>query len=221
MARAGLDRELAALRREVLALGLGAAAAVERAARALRAGDVALAQGVIAGNRRLAARRGRIEDHALWVIAAQQPVAGDLRRVVGALAVAGELARIGDYAKGLAKAARRLAAVPAPPLPAGLDALVARVLALLRGSLDAYAREDVAAAARLWREDDAVDALRAQLYAELFAAMGAWSGHIEPATRLLRAVHRLERIADRATNICERVAFIATGAAGAFRPRDP
>ena len=82
---------------------------------------------------------------------------------------------------------------------------------MLRRSLAAFAADDAAAARRIWREDDAVDGLQEQLYGELFAAMHAASGQIVPATRLLRVVHNLERIADRATNICERALYSATG----------
>lgn len=220
MLRAAFDQHLGELRRDVLQLGAAAAAAVERAVQALRDHDVALARQVIAGDRQLDDWHHDIETRVVWLIASQQPVARDLRLLATALAVSGELERIGDYAKGIAKVARRLAGTPSS-LPDGLDQMVERVLAMLRQGLAAYAGDDAAAARRLWREDEAIDALQERLYAALFAMMQASSANIYPATRLLRVVHNLERVADRVTNICERVTFVATGDLAAFRPRDP
>ena len=202
MLRAAFDQQLAALRQEVLGLGDAAATAVARAVEALTTRDAALATAVIAAD---------LEMRALTLIATQQPVAHDLRLLAAVIAIGGELERIGDYAKGIAKVTRRLAPGPPYPLPGDLPRLVALVLDMLRRSLAAFAADDAAAARRIWWEDDAVDVLQEQLYGELFAAMHATSGQIVPATRLLRVVHNLERIADRATNICERALYSATG----------
>ncbi len=211
MPRESFDRQLRAIQLDILSLGSMAAKAVERAVEALRARNAPQAQEVIDGDAELDDLAYRIEEHALLLIATQQPMAGDLRIISSAIAIAGELERIGDYAEGIAKVA--LLSLDEPALKPLID--IPRMsdlsIDMLRRSLDAYIAHDTAAARAIWNEDDQIDALNDQIYRELLTYMMADPATITRATRLLWVAHNLERIADRVTNICERTTFMVTG----------
>ena len=211
MPRESFDRQLRAIQLDILSLGSMAAKAVERAVEALRARNAAQAQGVIDGDSELDDLAYRIEEQALLLIATQQPMASDLRIIASAIAIAGELERIGDYAEGIAKVA--LLSLDEPPLKPLIDIPRMSELSIdmLRRSLDAYIAHNTAAARSIWNEDDQIDALNDQIYRELLTYMLADPATITRATRLLWVAHNLERIADRVTNICERTTFMVTG----------
>ncbi len=211
MPREGFDRQLRAIQLDILSLGSMAAKAVERAVEALRARNATQAQDVIDGDAELDDLAYRIEEQALLLIATQQPMAGDLRIIASAIAIAGELERIGDYAEGIAKIA--LLGLDEPPLKPLIDIPRMSELSIdmLRRSLDAYIAHDTATARAIWNEDDQIDALNDQIYRELLTYMMADPATITRATRLLWVAHNLERIADRVTNICERTTFMVTG----------
>ncbi len=211
MPRESFDRQLRAIQLDILSLGSMAAKAVERAVEALRARNAAQAQGVIDGDSELDDLAYRIEEQALLLIATQQPMASDLRIIASAIAIAGELERIGDYAEGIAKVA--LMSLDEPPLKPLIDIPRMSELAIdmLRRGLDAYIAHDAATARAIWHEDDQIDALNDQIYRELLTYMMADPATITRATRLLWVAHNLERIADRVTNICERTTFMVTG----------
>ena len=211
MPRESFDRQLRAIQLDILSLGSMAAKAVERAVEALRARNAPQAQEVIDGDAELDNLAYRIEEQALLLIATQQPMAGDLRIIASAIAIAGELERIGDYAEGIAKVA--LLSLDEPPLKPLID--IPRMsdlsIDMLRRSLDAYIAHDTETARAIWNEDDEIDALNDQIYRELLTYMMADPATITRATRLLWVAHNLERIADRVTNICERTTFMVTG----------
>ena len=145
------------------------------------------------------------------MIATQQPTAGDLRTIASVIAIAGELERIGDYAEGIAKIA--LMSLDEPPIKPLIDIPRMAELAvdMLRRSLDAFINRDFIAAQVIWDEDDAIDALEEQVLREMLTYMIEDPGRITRGTRLLWVSHNLERIADRVTNICERITYIVTG----------
>ncbi len=160
MPRESFDRQLRAIQLDILSLGSMAAKAVERAVEALRARNAAQAQEVIDGDAELDDLAYRIEEQALLLIATQQPMAGDLRIIASAIAIAGELERIGDYAEGIAKVV--LLSLDEPPLKPLIDIprMSEQSIDMLRRSLDAYIARDVEAARALWNEDDKIDALQ-------------------------------------------------------------
>lgn len=209
--RAEFERELQSLREDVLHLGSMVEKAVQRAVQALKNRDVELARQVIESDREIDERTYQLEEKALLLIATQQPLATDLRVIAAALFIISELERIGDYAEGIAKIAQRLA--DQPPLKPLID--IPRMadvsVEMLRGCLDAFIDRDLDACRAIWRRDDEVDALYDQVYRELLTYMISDPSTIERATLLLWTAHNLERIADRVTNICERIAFVITG----------
>lgn len=214
MTRTFYQRDLKSLEHSVVTLGSMAATAVETAMSALSLRSAALARSVIDHDDDIDERERVIEEHGMLLIATQQPMAGDLRSILAAFAISQELERIGDYAEGIAKIA--LANLDAPPLPPEAPLhetyrMAETVTAMLRDSLEAFVERDLEAAKRIWNEDDDVDVMNQEIYASAQEFMVKHTDSIERMTKLLWVTHNLERIADRVTNICERVATMVTG----------
>ncbi len=211
MARETFQQQLQEVQDQVLALGRLVNAAVARSTQALQTRDPALAQAVLAADTVINEARFRIEEQALLLLATQAPVAGDLRRLAAALSIVTDLERMGDHAAGNARLALLLG--NRPPLHALIDISRMAVICqeMLQAALAAYVAADALAAYRVTLRDDEVDQLYDQSYRILLTYMLADPATISPATHLLAVGHNLERIADRVTNICERVAFLVTG----------
>jgi phosphate transport system protein len=209
--RARYHQSLQALQDEMLLLGSMADRAVERAITALRERDQEAARRIIEEDSLIDHKRYAIEEQAIELIATQQPMASDLRIIVAILNIIVELERIGDYAEGIAKIVLLLG--DQPPLKRLIDIprMADKARDMLRRSLDAFVLRDAAAARALASEDDEVDALHDQVYRELLTYMIEDPRTITRATYLIWVAHNLERIADRTTNICERVVFLVTG----------
>ncbi|MGE3271048.1 MAG: phosphate signaling complex protein PhoU [Chloroflexota bacterium] len=210
-ARAAFDRQLHTLLDNSLLLGSMVEKAIERSLDSLTRLDADLARQVIADDVQINTRRYKLEEEAVRLIATQQPMAGDLRLIASVIHIATDLERIGDYAAGIAKIV--LLHGDQPPVKPLIDiprmAEIGR--SMLRRSLDALVRRDAEAARIIVAEDDEVDALYDQVYRELLTYMIEDPKLIQRATWLLWAAHNIERIADRATNICERVVYMVTG----------
>lgn len=211
MTREQYMHQLEDLRGSVVAMASMTSKAVNNAVQALARQDVRLAQQVITSDRGINEHRWRTEEQALLLIATQAPMAKDLRTVAAAIHIVTDLERMADHAAGIAKIAVDLA--DQPPLKPLID--IPRMSAIAREMLDesitAYIEDDEQAARAVVTRDDEVDALYNQIYRELLTFMLADPSTINQATHLLWAAHNLERIADRVTNICERVVFTATG----------
>ena len=211
MTRQGFDRQLRDLQHSILTLGSMGAVAVERAVDALKNRDAALAQGVIDHDRILDDLASDVEESALLLIATQQPMARDLRVIASVIHIVTDLERMADHAAGIAKI--NLLHEDKPLLKPLID--IPRMTELcrdmLRRAMDAFVARDAESARRIAEEDDAIDDLYDQVYHELVMFMVSEPSTIERATWLLWAAHNLERIADRVTNICERVGFLVTG----------
>lgn len=217
MVRSEFDSQLAALRNAALALGALATAAVERAIGALQEDDRVAATAIVAGDSVIDERHAALQRDALTTLATQQPTAGDLRAIVAALAIGGELERIGDYAQGTAELILRAPDEPALPPSHTVYQMTRRAVSMLRRSLEAYAARDGALARQIWDEDEDVDQFQRQLYRELLLSMMENPSTLTRATHLLWTIHNLERVADRATNICEQVVFMTDGSWPALR----
>jgi phosphate transport system protein len=167
--------------------------------------------------------RYRVENAALQTIALHQPTARDLRLIVAASHMASELERIGDHAVGIANVSLRIAdAALIKPL-IDIPRMQEIVCAMVHGALDAYVNGNVVLAQQVTQMDEQVDALYSQILRELLTYMMQDTATVNGATYLQWVSHNLERIGDRATNLCERVIFTATGELGdhkVFRPRD-
>ncbi|MDQ2651451.1 MAG: phosphate signaling complex protein PhoU [Chloroflexota bacterium] len=211
MVRVEYNLELENLRGSVVAMSSMADKAIARAMDALQRQDVALAEHVIVADKAINRQRWAIEDDALRLIATQGPMAGDLRNIASAIHIVTDLERIADHAAGIAKIA--IDTSDEPPLKPLVDlprmAVIGREM--LNESITSYIEGDADLARRVAERDDEVDDLTDQVFRELLTYMLADPTTINRATRLLWVSHNLERIADRATNICERVVFAVTG----------
>lgn len=177
----------------------------------LKARDFPGSRQLIAADSAINERRYAIEGEALTLIATQQPMAGDLRVLAAILEIAGELERMGDYAKGIARINLMIGPQPLIKPLLDLPAMAQRVSELLRQALQAFARRDAEAARALARRDDEIDDLYRQVYRELVVRILEDRSIIEQANQLLWAAHNLERAADRVGNLCERVVYTVTG----------
>ena len=211
MLRQSFDRELHRLQDEMLVLGSMVEKAIIRSVETLRNRDVEAARQIVADDLKINRKRFDIEEECIQLVATQQPIAGDLRTIVSVLHVIVDLERMADHAEGIAKIAIMMGGEP--PLKPLIDIprMAEKAVDMLRRSLEAFIERDVEEAKRICEEDDEVDALYDQVYRELLTYMLQDPRNITRATWLLWVAHNLERIADRATNICERAVFLSTG----------
>ena len=211
MTREHYSQELADLRGSVVAMASMTNKAIDNAVTALTRRDVRLAEQVVAADGAINEHRWRTEEHALLLIATQAPMASDLRMIAAVIHIVTDLERMADHAAGIAKIAIQTA--DQPPLRPLIDiprmSEIARTM--LHDAITAFIEDDEAAARAIVARDDVVDDLYNQIYRELLTFMLADPTTIDQATHLLWAAHNLERVADRVTNICERVVFAVTG----------
>ena len=209
--RADLDRRLRNLEQELVGLGRMVEKAISRSLLALAQRDLEASREVISEDDYIDAKRFEIEDECIDIIAAHQPVARDLRLLVAMLHIDTELERIGDYAEGIAKISVMMG--DEPPLKPLIDIprMGEKASAMVKRSLEALVNRDTVSAMQVCADDDEVDALYDQVYHELILYMLRDPQSIQRATYLLWVSHDLERVADRATNIAERVVYLVTG----------
>jgi phosphate transport system protein len=209
--RHALDRELTVLRDNVLRISHMVDTAIDRSIQALKEQNPDLARQIIADDKKINALRYQIEEDCYRLLATQQPTARDLRSIVTAIHIVVELERIGDHAEGVAKLAIELSKEPMlkPLIDVPRMAQISREM--MSASLNAYLNWDAEQAMQTAERDNEVDQLDDQVYRELLTFMLQDPRTITRATYLLWVSHNLERIADRVTNICERVVFMVTG----------
>lgn len=211
MPRTEYRTQLATLRCQVLDLGKLTVEAVLQAIGALQEDDRAAARAIIVADRAIDERHGAIQQLAIVTLATQQPAAGDLRAITAALAIAGELERIADYATGIASLILRALTEPALPPSPDVYQMARGAVSMLQRSLQAYADRNSAGARAIWNEDTTIDQYQRQLYQRLLVSMMENPSTLTRATHLLWVVHNLERVADRATNVCEHTIFMVDG----------
>lgn len=214
MTRALFERQLSEAQQDVLILAGLVKSNIERSVRALQDRDLDLARKVITDDVVINQKRYETEERCLELIATQQPLASDLRTIVAVLYIIVDLERMGDHAEGIAKIAVILG--DDPPLKPYVEIpQMARVATgMLTGSIEALKDRDAARARAICDDDDEVDALYDKIYRELLTFMVRDPETIERATHLTWVAHNLERIADRVTNICERVVYLVEGTIG-------
>ena len=201
--RIELDREWDAIRTDLFRLSDRVDTAIDRAITALINHDTHLARNVVEADRTINARRYQLEDACLTTIVRQQPVARDLRRIIAAMHVAGELERMGDHAEGIANIVLTLKAGTHLPL-GNFDRMAQAVRPMLRCCLYAFAYDDIEQADRVVVMDDKIDHYYQQNIRTLLTYMLEDSDVIPEATYLLWVSHNLERIGDRCVNIGQR-----------------
>ena len=211
MVRPSLDTSLERLTDDLLGLGSMVEKALAKSLDALKRRDLEASSQVVLEDDEIDRQCVQLEEHSIELIATHQPVARDLRRLITTLHIAVELERMGDYAEGIAKISLMMG--EEPPLKPLIDIprMGEKASDMLRNSLDALVNRDTVAAMGVLSADDEVDGLYDQVYRELLTYMIQDPNSIQRATYLLWVAHDLERVADRATNIAERVIYLVTG----------
>ena len=206
------DKELSALERRIAEMGGIAEKMVIDAMDALAGADAALAQQVVATDPRLDALQREIEEQAILTIARRQPMAVDLREIVGAIRVAGDLERVGDLAKNIARRSVRIGIeARVPRTIVGLKHMNEVATEQLKDVLDAYAQRDVERARAVWERDVELDALEDSVFRDLLTHMMEDPRNISFCAHLLFCSKNIERVGDHATNIAETVFYLVTG----------
>jgi len=159
-------------------------------------------------------KRYEIEETCLELIATQQPLAGDLRTIASVLHIVVDLERMGDHAEGIARVALMMPDEPPLMSYAGIRRMAEITKGMMLASLEAFKDRDTKRAREISDEDDLVDELYDKILSELLALMTEDKSKIERATHLTWVAHNLERIADRVTNICERIVYLVDGTIG-------
>jgi len=206
------DVDLQDLGRIVAEMGGLAEKQIADSVSALARRDTALAQRVTMADAAIDALQREIEKKAVMTIARRQPMAVDLRDIVGALRLANDLERIGDLAKNIAKRVIALnSEFPPPKLIRGVEHMTDLVLGQMKAVLDAYARRDDAKAMAVWRGDEEIDAVCTSVFRELLTYMMEDPRNISFCIHLLFCAKNIERMGDHATNIAETVHYIIDG----------
>lgn len=193
----------------LLELGRLVETALTEALIALDRHDLVQADKVVRGDVEINRLRYKIEEQITARLSSSET--GDTRWMVAALYVISELERMGDHAEGIAKVALMLGPNPSLAVPAVIGEMGTLTVSMVDRTLVALDKRDVKAARALCEEDDEIDALYDRAYQELISTMVSEHRHITEATYMIWVTHNLERIADRATNICERVIYLVTG----------
>ena len=205
------EQELNRLRDLITEMGGMVENQVASAAQAVVQGDGAAATAAVEQDPKVDALEREVEQFVIRLLALRQPMAMDLRQIVAALKMTGDLERIGDYAANVAKRSLVLAQFHLPFSLAGLGTMARLVQENLKLTIDAIGESDAEKAIQVWRSDQAIDDLYTTIFRELVTYMMEDARNITPCTHLLFIAKNLERIGDHATNIAETVHYAVTG----------
>lgn len=213
MTRTGFDRSLTELEQRMLEMGSIVEEAVGKAVASLAEQDLALAQAICENDDQIDNLSREIEDECIKILALQQPIARDLRAVTTVLRTVVDLERIADHAVNIAELTLRIGREPLIKPLIDIPRMSRLAMDMLHEILQAYVSRDIEQAHSLCRRDEKVDAIYAELYDELigFVMEGGDSRRAAQAVVLLFAARYLERIADHAVNIGERLIYLETG----------
>lgn len=211
MTRERFTRQLENLREDLLRLGNRVEYALKQAVLCLETWNAKAAHQLVLEDSQIDVARYQAEDRVIKLIATQQPVASDLRLLGSVFAISSELERIGDYASSIARRLQRaMGRSTLVPPPQGLYEMADLARKMLNISLEAFLRQDSTMVQSLARYDEIVDEMEDRLQQELVALAESDPSRLEAVLDMLDIVHALERVADRATNIGERVIYWTT-----------
>jgi phosphate transport system protein len=204
--------QLSALKQRLLDMSEKAEALIDLAVESLRERDAGKAEAVLAADKELDDLEVEVEQRAISLLALQQPMARDLRFIVGAIKISNDLERVGDHAVNIAQCTLRLLDVPVALAPGlEIDEMAKRARGMLGDAIDAFIRADGALGRAVCKRDDEVDALEESTFRVLLTHMMESATTISPALQLLLVSRNLERVADLATNIGEDAVYLAEG----------
>lgn len=205
------DEELSHLTNLIARMGGLAEAQLDSAVHALMRRDSDLAGKVIAADAKVDEIEQEVHSFTVRLLALRQPVAHDLRMIVGALKISGDLERIADYAANVAKRVLVLNQVPPVKPTAGVPRLARLVQQIVKDVLDAFVEQDKERAVQVWKQDEEVDDMYTSLFRELITYMMEDPRNITPCIHLMFIAKNIERIGDHATNIAEIIHFLVQG----------
>jgi phosphate transport system protein len=209
--RITFDNELAGIQNELLKMRELVDQAISLSLNALAEGDIQLARQIVDDDEEINQLRFQIEEAALALIATQQPTATDLREVIAIMNVVVDIERMGDYAAGVATTVIKIGDEPLLKPLIDLPKMVEIARNMLKDSVDALMDRDAERAKEIATRDNEIDVLYRAILDELVEIMAKRPDSVQRANLLLWCAHNIERIGDRATNIAERVVFVATG----------
>ncbi len=209
--RVQFEGKMEKLQGQLLQMGELVEQAIAKSIQSLKEQDTVLAQEVVDEDDNIDRLEISIEEGCLTLIATQQPMAKDLRRIATLFKMINDLERMADYATSIAKITLRIADQPLIKPLVDIPRMAVLSQKMVKQSLDAYVREDVELAVAVGTDDDEVDKLFGQIFRELLTIMMENPKTITQATHLLFVGRWLERISDHATNIAEEVIFLSTG----------
>ena len=208
------DQELQLLDKKIAQMGGLAERQLAQAFDALERRDPKLAESAVASDRAIDALERDLQEQTILMIARRQPMANDLRHIMTVLKIAGDLERIGDLAKNIAKRALAVSGENHPkPLMTGLKHMLELALRQLKDVLDAHAERDTDKALAVWRADERIDAMFNSLFRELLTYMMEDPRNIGLCTHLPFGAKNIERVGDHTTNIAENVYYLVHGTA--------
>jgi phosphate transport system protein len=205
------DEELSYLNNLIARMGGLAEAQLDGAIQALVKRDSELASRIVAADSRVDELEHEVHDFTVRLLALRQPMAQDLRSIVCALKVSGDLERIADYAANAAKRVQVLNQMPPAKPVSGVPRLARLVQHILKEVLDAYVEQDVERATKVWTQDEEVDEMYTGLFRELITYMMEDARNITACIHLMFIAKNIERIGDHATNIAETIHFLVNG----------
>lgn len=211
MSRKTFTQEMQEVKDDLLLLSSMVEEAVMNSAEALKNNDLETARQVLLKDSFINRKRFEIEYSIMILIATQQPIAHDLRRLAASLDVCTELERMGDYAKGIATINIRSEGLSLPRMLRDIYCMAEKAVDMLHRAMTTFADEDIQSAKAIILEDDEIDECYSKLYNEAIHSVLGDARNIERANYVIWAAHNLERLADRVTNICERLVYIVTG----------
>ena len=214
MPRLTFEKELASLREAAVRMGTLVESQIEAALDALRRRDGAAAEKVRAQDQYLNELFRQVREQVFMIISTQQPVARDLRHLMGIQYIATELERMGDYAVRIARMTGTLVALPDHPLRAEFGLMGELAIGQVHDILEALIEQNEIHAREVAGRDGEVDRLYHRVFEDLVSEMGKGHTDSDGALRsvtLLLVAHNLERIADRVTNVAEDIVFLETG----------
>lgn len=203
------DQELHRLRVRLLEMAGLVEQAVFKAVKILQTRNASLAEEVYSDDKKVDAREIEVDDLCVSLLALRQPMAVDLRFIVGAIKINNDLERMGDHAVNIAQCARDLAQEPPLSLAGDLFQMAELSTGMMKDSLDAFVSRDAGKAKAVCAQDDRVDGYKKRILNELLGAMAQDSKVISRAMSLILIARNLERIADLSTNIAEETIFIS------------
>jgi len=211
MSHKTFSQEMQEIKDEVLLLSSMVEQAIIESAQALKNNNVEYSRQIRSNDININRKRFEVEISIMVLMATQQPIAHDLRLLAASLDICTELERMGDYAKGIATINIRSEGLSLPQILMDIYSMAEKGVDMLHRAMTTFVAEDIQSAQAIILEDDVIDECYSRLYHEAIQSVLRDPRNIERANYVLWAAHNLERLGDRATNICERVVYIVTG----------